>query len=63
MTSFAAFTVLYGLLAVVEVRLILKYAKAGLPEPAPPAPVGPPGGPPAGPPDDKDQDRPLEFAY
>jgi cytochrome d ubiquinol oxidase subunit I len=53
-TSFAAFTVLYGLLAVVEVRLLLKYARAGLPEPAPPAAPGPP---------DKDQDRPLEFAY
>jgi cytochrome d ubiquinol oxidase subunit I len=53
-TSFAAFTVLYGLLAVVEVRLLLKYARAGLPEPAPPAAPGPP---------DQDQDRPLEFAY
>jgi cytochrome bd ubiquinol oxidase subunit I len=63
-TSFAAFTLLYGLLAVVEVRLILKYAKAGLPEPAPPASAGGPSdGPVSDGPPDGDRDRPLEFAY
>ena len=51
-TSLAVFTLLYGLLAVVEVRLLLRFAKAGLPDANPP-PVTV----------DKDQDRPLSFAY
>jgi cytochrome d ubiquinol oxidase subunit I len=53
LTSFAGFTLLYGALAVVEVGLLLRYAKAGLPDLEPP------------PPDDAgaDEDRPLAFAY
>ncbi len=53
LTSFAVFTLLYGVLAVVEIGLLLRFAKAGLPEIAPP-------------PDDErgaDEDRPLAFAY
>ena len=48
-TSLSVFTVLYGALAVVEVRLLLRYARAGLPpdEPAP----------------EQDDDKPLSFAY
>jgi cytochrome d ubiquinol oxidase subunit I len=52
-TSFAGFTVLYGALAVIEVGLLLRYAKAGLPDLAPPPPQD------AG----ADEDRPLAFAY
>jgi cytochrome d ubiquinol oxidase subunit I len=53
LTSFAGFTLLYGALAVVEIGLLLRYAKAGLPDLEPP------------PPDDAgaDEDRPLAFAY
>jgi cytochrome d ubiquinol oxidase subunit I len=47
-TSFAAFTLLYGALAVVEVALLLRFARAGLPTPAPPT---------------EGEDRPLAFAY
>ncbi|BCB91886.1 cytochrome ubiquinol oxidase subunit I [Phytohabitans suffuscus] len=52
-TSLAGFTLLYGLLAFVEVRLLLRYAKAGLPDVSPPPPSDV----------DSDQDRPLSFAY
>lgn len=50
LTSFTAFTLVYATLAVIEVRLLLRYAKAGLPEVTPA-------------PDDTDADRPLAFAY
>ena len=51
--SLVSFTLVYGLLAVVELRLLLRYAKAGLPEdPIPGAH------------DDTDQaERPMAFAY
>jgi cytochrome d ubiquinol oxidase subunit I len=51
-TSMTVLTLLYGVLAVVEVGLLVKYAKLGLPEVAPPAEAG------EGP-----EDRPLAFAY
>ncbi|MBV1853081.1 cytochrome ubiquinol oxidase subunit I [Catellatospora tritici] len=50
-TSMAVFTLLYGALAVVEVGLLLKYAKAGVPDVSPPPAV------------ESDEDRPLAFAY
>ena len=48
--SLVGFTLLYGVLAIVEVKLLMKYIAAGLPavEPAPPT---------------DDQDAPLAFAY
>jgi cytochrome d ubiquinol oxidase subunit I len=49
LTSLIVFTVLYGVLAVVEVGLQLRYVKAGLPSGAPPEP--------------HDADKPLAFAY
>ena len=49
--SLAGFTLLYGALAVVEVKLLLRSVRAGLPEVEP-----------AGPPDDE-ADKPLSFAY
>ena len=49
-TSLATFTLLYGVLAVIEVRLLLRYVQAGLPELEPPA-------------DPDDADAPLAFAY
>jgi cytochrome d ubiquinol oxidase subunit I len=54
-TSLAAFTLLYAVLAVVEVRLLLRYAKAGVPDvsPAPPADTE----------TTDDTDHPLAFAY
>ena len=52
-TSLTVFTLLYGVLAVVEVKLLLKAVKAGLPDVTPrPAGPGEPG-----------EDRPLAFAY
>ena len=52
LTSFVAFTLLYGALAVVEVRLLLRYARAGLPDVAAATDAEP------------DEDRaPLAFAY
>ncbi|ASW55108.1 cytochrome ubiquinol oxidase subunit I [Plantactinospora sp. KBS50] len=56
LTSFTAFTLAYATLAVIEVRLLLRYARAGLPEAADATP---------GTPDDSDHDpdRPLAFAY
>jgi cytochrome d ubiquinol oxidase subunit I len=53
LTSFAAFTLIYATLAVIEVRLLLRYARAGLPDVTPPPPQT----------DDADEDRPLAFAY
>ncbi|MFY1702302.1 cytochrome ubiquinol oxidase subunit I [Micromonospora sp. WMMA1923] len=54
LTSFAAFTLIYATLAVIEVKLLLRYARAGVPEITEP-------------PDthdtDDDTDRPLAFAY
>lgn len=52
-TSFAVFTLLYGVLAVIEIRLLLTYARKGLPEPVPAEPE----------PEQSDEDRPLSFAY
>ena len=49
-TSLCVFTALYGALAVVEVMLMIRYAKAG------PAVEPPPG-------DETGEDRPLAFAY
>ncbi|WP_281901779.1 cytochrome ubiquinol oxidase subunit I [Phytohabitans aurantiacus] len=49
-TSLAGFTLLYGLLAVVEVKLLLRFIRPGLPDPAPP-------------PETDTDDRPLAFAY
>ncbi len=49
LTSLAVFTVLYGVLAVIEVRLLLRYARADLPDVSPPQPVA--------------DDAPLAFAY
>ncbi|WP_205648967.1 cytochrome ubiquinol oxidase subunit I, partial [Acuticoccus kandeliae] len=52
--SLAAFTALYGILAVVEVRLLFRYVAAG-----PAAPAAPPG-----PADDTDAERrPAAFSY
>jgi cytochrome d ubiquinol oxidase subunit I len=49
-TSLAAFTLLYGVLAVIEVKLLLRYVRAGLPDLDPP-------------PDRDDVDAPLAYAY
>lgn len=49
-TSLATFTLLYGVLAVIEVKLLLRYVKAGLPDLEPPS-------------DPDDADAPLAFAY
>ena len=51
-TSFTAFTLIYAVLAVVEVKLLLRYAKKGLPDVTPPPEH-----------DGAEEDRPLEFAY
>ncbi|NEA35225.1 cytochrome ubiquinol oxidase subunit I [Streptomyces sp. SID13031] len=56
--SLIGFTLLYGVLAVVEVKLMLKSIRAGL---AGASPV--PGDPPDGAPDDDDAAKPLSFAY
>jgi cytochrome d ubiquinol oxidase subunit I len=50
-TSLITFTLLYAVLAVIEVKLLLKAIRAGLPEDPPPAD------------DSDDADRPLAFAY
>ena len=50
-TSLAVFTILYGVLAVVELMLTIRYARAGAPPS--PAPVE----------DDDEAGRPLTFAY
>ncbi|MFY1692264.1 cytochrome ubiquinol oxidase subunit I [Plantactinospora sp. WMMB782] len=54
LTSFTAFTLVYATLAVVEVRLLIRYARAGLPD------TGPPPEPDT---DTDDENRPLAFAY
>ncbi|WP_329110549.1 cytochrome ubiquinol oxidase subunit I [Micromonospora sp. NBC_01699] len=53
-TSFTTFTLIYATLATIEIRLLLRYARAGLPDTTA-APE----------PDDNtaDEDRPLAFAY
>ncbi|MFG2195617.1 cytochrome ubiquinol oxidase subunit I [Streptomyces sp. NPDC048639] len=58
LTSMIVFTALYALLAVVEVRLLVKYVKAGPPELTdsdlnPPTKIG----------GDTDADRPMAFSY
>ena len=54
LTSFTAFTLIYAVLAVIEVRLLIRYAKAGLPDVTPaPEPDR----------DTDETDRPLAFAY
>jgi cytochrome d ubiquinol oxidase subunit I len=50
-TSVLTFTALYGVLAVVEVKLLLKYLRLGLPDVAPPETS------------DADEDAPLVFSY
>jgi cytochrome d ubiquinol oxidase subunit I len=52
-TSLTVYTLLYGALAVVEVGLLLKYAKGGVPDVTPPTDTPP----------SADEDRPLAFAY
>ncbi|WP_416904276.1 cytochrome ubiquinol oxidase subunit I [Micromonospora echinospora] len=52
LTSFTAFTIVYATLAVIEVRLLIRYARNGLPD----VTENPP-------PDTDDADRPLAFAY
>jgi cytochrome d ubiquinol oxidase subunit I len=49
-TSLAMFTLLYGVLAIIEVKLLLRYVQAGLPELQPA-------------PNPDDVDAPLAFAY
>jgi cytochrome d ubiquinol oxidase subunit I len=51
-TSLTVFTLLYGALAVVEIGLLVRYARRG-PDPVPPAST----------PDDTDAPRPLALAY
>ncbi len=52
LTSLIGFTLLYGVLAVIEVKLLLTYINKGLSDEAPPRH-----------PDDVDDDTPLAFAY
>jgi cytochrome d ubiquinol oxidase subunit I len=59
-TSLTVFTVLYAVLAVIEVRLLVKYAKAG-PAELTPEDLRDPGE--DGPDADADADKPLAFAY
>ncbi|GAA0619158.1 cytochrome ubiquinol oxidase subunit I [Streptomyces crystallinus] len=59
LTSMIVFTLLYAVLAVIEVRLLAKYVKAGPPELSesdlnPPTKIGG---------DDRDPDRPMAFSY
>lgn len=58
--ALATFTALYAILAVIEVRLLVKYAKAG-----PVVTEQPPTKDPSlrGPSSDEDADKPLAFAY
>ncbi|MEG3636774.1 cytochrome ubiquinol oxidase subunit I [Micromonospora palythoicola] len=53
LTSFTAFTLIYAVLAVIEVKLLIRYARAGVPD-VTPAPE---------PDDTDDAERPLAFAY
>ncbi len=50
LATMIGFTLIYGVLAVVEVRLIISTVKTGLPDVSPP-------------PDTSDEDKPLVFAY
>ncbi|MEY9843174.1 cytochrome ubiquinol oxidase subunit I [Streptacidiphilus sp. MAP5-3] len=59
-TSLIVFTLLYGILAVIEVKLMVKYAKAGPLDEEPPRHDPTLGGPPAG---SEDADKPFAFAY
>ncbi|NEE30138.1 cytochrome ubiquinol oxidase subunit I, partial [Streptomyces sp. SID7982] len=59
-TSMIVFTLLYAVLAVIEVKLLVKYIKAGPPELTeddlnPPTKIG--GH------DEEDADRPMAFSY
>ncbi len=59
LTSMTVFTLLYAILAVIEVRLLVKYVKAGPPELTdddlnPPTKIGG---------DHADADRPMAFSY
>ncbi|AWI29896.1 cytochrome ubiquinol oxidase subunit I [Streptomyces tirandamycinicus] len=59
LTSMIVFTLVYAILAVIEVKLLVKYVKAGPPE-LTEADLNPPtkiGG------DDRDADRPMAFSY
>ena len=51
LTSLLVFTALYGVLAVVEVKLMLKYLRLGLPDVSTPEQT------------DDDSDAPLVFSY
>jgi cytochrome d ubiquinol oxidase subunit I len=53
-TSFTAFTLIYATLAIIEIRLLIRYARAGLPDTATTHPD---------PEHTDDADRPLAFAY
>ncbi|MGV3758577.1 MAG: cytochrome ubiquinol oxidase subunit I [Actinomycetota bacterium] len=53
--TMTGFTLIYGILAVIEVRLLVRAVKDGLPDVTPPA-EGPS-------PDGEDADKPLAFAY
>ncbi|MEU5673721.1 cytochrome ubiquinol oxidase subunit I, partial [Micromonospora sp. NPDC047753] len=53
LTSFTAFTLIYATLAVIEVKLLLRYAKAGVPDVSEQPPTD----------DTDDAERPLAFAY
>nr|WP_205808208.1 cytochrome ubiquinol oxidase subunit I [Micromonospora sp. HNM0581] len=50
LTSFTAFTLIYATLAIIEVKLLIRYAKAGVPDITPT-------------PEPDDTERPLTFAY
>jgi cytochrome bd ubiquinol oxidase subunit I len=63
LTSLIAFTLVYGALAVVELTLLVRYAKAGPLEDAPPGGDGPTGGAGGAGDEPTDQQRPLSFAY
>ena len=52
-TSLVVFTLIYGILAIVEVGLLLKYARGGLPDVSPPPASDTESG----------GDQPLAFAY
>jgi cytochrome d ubiquinol oxidase subunit I len=52
-TSLTVFTLIYGVLAVIEVRLLLTYARQGLPDVSPPSEEE----------TESEEDRPLAFAY
>ncbi|RMI42993.1 cytochrome ubiquinol oxidase subunit I [Streptomyces triticirhizae] len=67
-TSLVVFTALYGLLAVIEVRLMIRYVKAGPPELTeadrhPPTRIGGPPSVPGARADAESEDRPMAFSY